>query len=78
MRRIKSPQEKGYTIPVKRRAGQPGVYKKGYAKSLEPVNGKIKVCFDDGKTSLWDAENTMHEPLGFIPIWQIELETLND
>lgn len=78
MRRIKSPQEKGFTIPVKRRAGQPGVYKKGWAKSLTPINGKIRVCFDSGKTSQWDSENTMHEPAGFNPIWRIELETKND
>ncbi len=58
MRRIKSPQEKGYLIPVKRPAGRPGVYKKGWAKSLTPINGKIKICFDSGKTSQWDFENT--------------------
>lgn len=75
--RIKSPQEKGYTIPVKRRKSA-GVYSKAYAKSLEPVKGKIMVCFDNGKKSNWDAENTIHEPAGFNPIWQIELETLND
>ena len=78
MRRIKTPQEKGYTIPVKRRAGRPGVYIKGWAKSLTPVTGKIKVCFDSGKASQWDAENTIHEPRGFIPIWRIDLETLNN
>ena len=57
MRRIKSPQEKGYLIPVKRRRAA-GIYAKAWAKSLEPVNGKITVCFDSGRRSVWDAENT--------------------
>ena len=77
MRHIKTPQERGYTIPVKRRKSA-GIYAKAYAKSLEPVKGKIMVCFDSGRKSNWDAENTIHEPRGFNPIWRIDLETLND
>lgn len=74
---MKTPQEKGYTIPVKRRKSA-GVYAKAYAKSLEPVKGKIMVCFDSGKRSYWEIENTIHEPAGFTPIFTIELETKND
>ena len=77
VKRIKSPQERGYLIPVKRFKSA-GLYAKAYAKSLEPVKGKIMVCFDNGKKSNWDAENTIYEPLGFNPIFTIELETLND
>lgn len=63
----KSPQEKGFTIPVKRKIG-PGRYQKGFAKSLEPVNGKIAVCYDSGKRSTWSVQVTIHVPEGFEPI----------
>ena len=57
MKRIRSPQERGYLIPVMR-LKTAGTYAKAYAKTLEPVNGRIKVCFDSGSVSTWDAENT--------------------
>lgn len=63
----KTPHEKGFTIPVKRQLG-PGRFQKGWARSLEPVNGKIQVCYDSGKRSSWSKEVTIHEPLGFEPI----------
>lgn len=63
---LKTPQEKGFTIPVKRKIGL-GRYQKGWAKSLVPINGKIKIRFDSGRRSSWAAEITEHEPRGFTP-----------
>lgn len=59
-------QEKGYIIPVKRKLSD-GVYKKAHARSLEPnIRGNVKVAFDSGKTSEWSHLVTIHEPAGFI------------
>jgi len=64
----KSPHEKGYNIPVKRRL-EPGKYAIAYAKTLTPAqDGKIKVCMPSGKLSRWDEKVTIHEPQGFKPI----------
>ena len=60
----KTPHEKGFIIPVKRRLG-PGRYQKAWARSMDPVNGKIQVCYDDGKRSTWSEEVAIYEPLGF-------------
>lgn len=64
---MKTPAERGFSIPVKRRL-ETGRYQKGWAKSLTPVNGKVLICFDSGKRSAWSADVTIHEPLGFEPI----------
>jgi len=61
---MKTPIEKGYSIPVKKQI-EKGKYRIAYAKSLTPIKGKIKICYDSGKTSEWDADKTIHEPLGF-------------
>ncbi len=64
----KSPQEKGFIIPVKRRLSN-GRYQKGWAKSLEPdERNNIVICYDNGKRSTWSINVTIHEPLGFDPI----------
>lgn len=63
----KTPSEKGFVIPVKRKLSE-GRYQKAYARSLTPKDGKIQVCFDSGKRSTWSEESTIHEPKGFNPI----------
>ncbi len=61
----KSPEEKGYLIPVQRKIAK-GKYQKAFAKSLTPnKNGMIRVCYDDGTSSSWTAKNTIHVPQGF-------------
>jgi hypothetical protein len=58
-------EERGYSIPVKRRLSA-GVFKKAHARSLEPnTRGNIVVAFDSGRTSEWSSEITIHEPAGF-------------
>jgi hypothetical protein len=61
---LKRVHDSGFNIPVKRKIGL-GRYQKGWAKSLVPVNGKIKIRFDSGRRSSWAAEVTEHEPRGF-------------
>jgi hypothetical protein len=76
----KTPQEKGFIIPVKRKLGtNPGRYQKAWAKSLEPnKQNKISVCFDDGRRSTWSVDITIHEPLGFDPVASICCECSAD
>jgi len=62
---MKTAQEKGFTIPVKRRIEQ-GRYVAAYAKTLEPDrNGQIQVCYPEGKRSSWNQKSCIHEPQGF-------------
>lgn len=61
----KPPHEKGFTIPVMKSI-RPGVYAKGFVKTLDPdKNGNLRVCYDSGKTSTWKADTTIHVPEGF-------------
>lgn len=64
IRAIKTPQERGFNIPVMFKIGE-GRYKKAFARSLVTKNGKIIVCYDSGRRSSWDTKNTIHVPQGF-------------
>ena len=61
MRRKKTPQERGFTLPVKRKLAT-GRYQKAWAKSLVPdEDEKIPVCFDSGRLSSWRAIVTLED-----------------
>jgi len=54
----KTPQERGYTIPVVRKLA-PGRYQKAYANPVTTQAGKVRVCFDSGRTSQWPEQDAI-------------------
>ena len=64
MAKKKSNAELGYIIPVMRRV-EHGRYAFGYAKSLEPVKGQIKVRTSDLQSTSWLATSVIHVPEDF-------------
>ena len=60
----KSNAELGYSIPVMRKM-ETGRYAFGYAKSLTPVKGQIKVRTSDLQSTSWLATSVIEVPEGF-------------
>ena len=64
----KTPQQRGYNIPVMLRIRK-GVYKKAWARTLDPdKNGNVKVCYESGKVSAWNDDKVIRETHNFRPI----------